>query len=65
MDDFTLDLLLKFTQTEEQIVATMLEPNVTANLQPSSASVSSILAYSKALSVRKSKKIKQFRLVLN
>jgi hypothetical protein len=65
MVNFTLDSLILFTQKEEKMIKHFLSNEETETHEPSQASVKNILAYNKALSVRKSKKLKHFKLVLN
>lgn len=65
MVNFTLDSLILFTQKEEKMIKHFLSNEETETHEPSKASVKNILDYNKALSVRKSKKMKHFKLVLN
>lgn len=65
MTDFTLQNLLDFTQKEEEMVKEFTPQNGTAEMEPCERSVKNLLAYSKALSIRKSSKLKTLTLVLN
>ena len=65
MNDFTLDELLEFTQMEEQLINGMFPKETEDQCEPSNDTVNTLLAYSKALSIRKSRSMKNFRLVLN
>jgi hypothetical protein len=65
MNDFTLDELLEFTQMEEQLINGMFPKEMEDQCEPSNDTVNTLLAYSKALSIRKSRSMKNFRLVLN
>lgn len=70
MQDFTLDDLSQFSRKEERIFKflnkdkKMVEtPEV--EMRPSEESVANILSYNRAVSVRKTKKNKTIRMVLN
>lgn len=70
MQDFTLNDLSNFYLQENQLIRELFndtdmveQPEV--EMKPSDDAVSRILGYSKALSVRKSKKINNIQLVLN
>ena len=65
MVNFTLDELMKFAQKERQMVEEILPHMGIDNREPSESSVKNLLAYSKALSIRKSEKLETFRIVLN
>lgn len=65
MTDFTLNDLLDFTQKEEAMVKEFTPQNGIAEMEPCERSVKNLLAYSKALSIRKSRKLKSLTLVLN
>lgn len=64
MLNFTLDELADFTRKEEEMVRDLM-PGASLHAEPSEQSIQNILAYSKALSVRRSKHLKHVRLVLN
>jgi hypothetical protein len=64
MLNYTLDELADFTRKEEKMVKEML-PNFGLQAEPSESCIQNILAYSKALSVRKSKTLEHIRLILN
>ncbi len=65
MTDFTLEDLLVFTQKEKEMIAEIRLKGEQHQLEPSESSVKNLLAYSKALSIRKSKSLKKFSMVLN
>ncbi len=65
MTDFTLEDLLVFTQKEKEMIAEMKLESEQHQLEPSESSVKNLLAYSKALSIRKSESLKKFTMVLN
>jgi hypothetical protein len=65
MVDFTLQDLMVFTQKEEEMVKDVLPETESISIEPSESSVKNLLAYSKALSIRKSLKLKTLNLVLN
>ncbi len=65
MTDFTLNDLLVFTQNEEVMVKEILPELGLSSTEPCERSVKNLLAYSKALSIRKSSKLNKFSLVLN
>lgn len=65
MVDFTLDDLMEFTQKEKEMIAEFRLKDNQHQLEPSESSVKTLLAYSKALSIRKSKKLKTFTMMLN
>jgi hypothetical protein len=64
MLNFTLDELSDFTRKEEEMMKGLM-PGALPHSEPSDQSIQNILAYSKALSVRRSKHLKHVRLVLN
>jgi hypothetical protein len=61
---FTLDELANFTRKEEQMVKDLM-PHAGLHAEPSERSIQNILAYSKALSVRKSEHLQHMRMILN
>ncbi len=65
MIDFTLNDLLKFTLKEAEMVKEILPETEKTNWEPSESSLNNILAYSKVLSVRKSKNLNNISIVLN
>lgn len=65
MHDFTLDELLEFTQMEDQMINEIFSKDLEDQCEPSNDTVNTLLAYSKALSIRKSRSMKNFSLVLN
>lgn len=65
MINFTLDDLMEFTQKEEEMVMEIMPEMGIPQPEPCERSVKNLLAYSKALSIRKSRKLKTFSLVLN
>jgi len=63
---YTLNDLMDFTQNERKMVKQVLPGTFEEeSIQPSEGSLRNILDYSKALSVRKSKNLHSFRIVLN
>jgi hypothetical protein len=65
MIDFTLNDLLKFTLKEAEMVKEILPEIEKTSWEPSESSINNILAYSKVLSVRKSKNLNHISIVLN
>lgn len=65
MVNFTLKDLMDFTQKESKMVENVLPQDDIQALEPSESSVQNLLAYSKALSVRKSEYLEHIRLTLN
>lgn len=65
MVNFTLEDLMQFTQKEEEMVNEILYKEEIQEMEPGDSSVRNLIAYNKALSVRKSERINQFRIVLN
>jgi hypothetical protein len=65
MIDFTLNDLMEFTQKEAEMVKAILPEMGLNNAEPSERSVNNLLAYSKALSIRKSRTLKKISIVLN
>lgn len=65
MVNFTLDDLMVFTQKEKEMIAEFILKDEQHCLEPSESSVKNLIAYSKALSIRRSKTLKKFAIVLN
>lgn len=65
MIDFTLNDLMEFSKMEEEMVREIFPQMEIDKPEPSERSVKNLLAYSKALSIRKSRTLKNVRLVLN
>ncbi len=65
MTDFTLQDLLVFTQKEEVMVKEIFPEMDLSRSEPCERSVKNLLAYSKALSIRKSSMLRKVSLVLN
>jgi len=65
MVNFTLQDLMDFTQKESRMVENVLPRNDIRSMEPSESAVQDLIAYSKALSVRKSEYLQNFRLTLN
>ncbi|MCH2197832.1 MAG: hypothetical protein MK081_03550 [Flavobacteriales bacterium] len=70
MQDFTLDDLSHFAKHERRLIQEIFNIEDTVDKQevvsgPSDESISRIIAYNKALSVRKGTKIKHYQLLLN
>lgn len=66
MTHFTLEDLLNFTQKEKEMVQDITPiTDKDQRLEPGAESIRNILAYNKALSIRKSEFIPSIRIVLN
>ena len=65
MTDFTLDDLLEFTQMENEMMKGLFADDIEDHCEPSDEIVNNLLAYSQALSIRKSRTMNNIRLVLN
>ena len=65
MADFTLDDLMKFTQNESKMIEDILPRTTEEQAEPDESVLRNIIAYSKALSVRKSQHLRHFSVVLN
>jgi hypothetical protein len=65
MIDFTIQELLDFTKMEEETVKEIDPVKESYQQNPSERSVNNLLAYSKALSIRKSRSIRVIATVLN
>jgi hypothetical protein len=70
MIDFTLDELAEFSSRENDFIKELLKDESMVRsedivMEPSEESVNRILAFSKAYSRRKSKRINEFQLILN
>ena len=65
MPHFTQEDLLELTQMENELMKQLFETPIEDQCEPSDETVNTLLAYSKALSIRKSRSMKNFRLVLN
>jgi len=65
MTNFTFEDLKELTQMENDLMNRLFADDITDRLEPSEETVNTLLAYSKALSIRKSRSMKNIRLVLN
>lgn len=65
MNDFTLDELMEFTQMEDQLINEIFSKDTEDRCEPSNDTVNTLLAYSQALSIRKSRSMQNIRMVLN
>lgn len=65
MINFTFQDLVNFTQNESKVLEHALDENLKMSEEPDENSVQNLIAYSKALSVRKSNYLQNFRLTLN
>ena len=65
MTDFTLEDLMELTQMENEMMNELFASDVEDQCEPSDEIVNSLLAFSKALSIRKSRSMNTIRLVLN
>lgn len=65
MTNYTLEDLMVFTQMENELMEGLFGHNIEDQCEPSQEIVNNLLAYSKALSIRKSLSMNNIRLVLN
>jgi hypothetical protein len=65
MTDFTPEDLLDLTKMEKEMMNELYASDIEVQSEPSNKTVNFLLAYSKALSIRKSRSTKSIRLVLN
>jgi hypothetical protein len=65
MTDFTIDELMELTQMENAIMFELFASDIEDQCEPSDEIVNNLLAYSQALSIRKSRSMNHIRLVLN
>jgi|688.fasta_scaffold1469328_2 hypothetical protein len=65
MNDFTLEDLKELTQMENDMMKVLFASDIEDQCEPSNETVNTLLAYSKALSIRKSRSMNNIRLVLN
>jgi hypothetical protein len=65
MTDFTPEDLLELTKMEKEMMNELYASNIEVQSEPSNETVNFLLAYSKALSIRKSRSTNNIRLVLN
>lgn len=65
MTDFTLEDLMDLTKMEKEMMNELYSSNINDHEDPSNETVNFLLAYSKALSIRKSSSTSNIRLVLN
>jgi hypothetical protein len=65
MIDFTSEDLLELTQMEDDMMNVLFASDIEDHCEPSNETVNTLLAYSKALSIRKSRSLNNIRLVLN
>jgi hypothetical protein len=64
MKNFTLEELTELTQMENDL-NWLFADDIADQCEPSDETVNTLLAYSKSLSIRKSRTMKTIRLVLN
>jgi hypothetical protein len=65
MTDFTLEDLMELTQMENDMMNELFASDIEDQCEPSDEIVNTLLAFSKALSIRKSRSMNNIRLVLN
>ena len=65
MTNYTLEDLMVFTQMENELMEGLFGHNIEDHREPPEEIVNNLLAYSKALSIRKSRSMNSIRLVLN
>ena len=65
MNDFTPEDLMEITQMENDMMKVLFAADIEDQCEPSNETVNTLLAYSKALSIRKSRSMNNIRLVLN
>ena len=65
MTDFTLEDLMELTQMENDMMNELFASDIEDQCEPSDEIVNTLLAFSKALSIRKSRSMNTIRLVLN
>jgi hypothetical protein len=65
MTNFTFDDLMELTQMENDLMTRLYADDIEDHCEPSDETVNTLLAYSKALSIRKSRSMNNIRLVLN
>jgi hypothetical protein len=65
MTDFTPEDLMELTQMENDMMKELFASDIEDQCEPSNETVNTLLAYSKALSIRKSRSMNNIRLVLN
>ena len=65
MTDFTLEDLMELTQMENNMMNELFASDIEDQCEPSDEIVNTLLAYSQALSIRKSRSMNNIRLVLN
>jgi hypothetical protein len=65
MTNFTSDDFMELAQMENDMLKELFASDIEDQCEPSDETVNTLLAYSKALSIRKSSSMKSFRLVLN
>ena len=65
MNDFTFEDLMEITQMENDMMKVLFASDIEDHCEPSNETVNTLLAYSKALSIRKSRSMNHIRLVLN
>jgi hypothetical protein len=64
MTDFTLEDLMELTQMENDMMNELFASDIEDQCEPSDEIVNTLLAFSKALSIRKSRSRNNIRLVL-
>jgi len=65
MTNYTPEDLMEITQMENDLMKELFASAIEDQCEPSNETVNTLLAYSKALSIRKSRSMNSIRLVLN
>jgi hypothetical protein len=65
MTNYTPEDLMEITQMENDLMKELFASAIEDQCEPSNETVNNLLAYSKALSIRKSRSMNSIRLVLN
>jgi hypothetical protein len=65
MTNFTSENFMELAQMENEMMKELFASDIEDQCEPSDETVNTLLAYSKALSIRKSRSMNSIRLVLN
>jgi hypothetical protein len=65
MTNFTSENFMELAQMENEMMKELFASDIEDLCEPSDETVNTLLAYSKALSIRKSRSMNSIRLVLN
>jgi hypothetical protein len=65
MTNFTSENFMELAQMENEMMKELFAFDIEDQCEPSDETVNTLLAYSKALSIRKSRSMNSIRLVLN